>query len=115
MSDRTISPQGRPEEVVVDAALRPAEPTPENLKALCAAVREHGADVGFAQDMDADRLADPPTAHAHGPACQHPLHAAARVPGAVLVRGLQPGLGRPEQGQRHPGRRRRPARRTPCL
>ncbi len=36
---------------------RPAEPTPENLKALCAAVREQGADVGFAQDMDADRLA----------------------------------------------------------
>ncbi len=36
---------------------RPAEPTPENLKALCAAVREHGADIGFAQDMDADRLA----------------------------------------------------------
>ena len=36
---------------------RPAEPTPENLAALCAAVREHGADVGFAQDMDADRLA----------------------------------------------------------
>jgi phosphomannomutase len=36
---------------------RPAEPTPENLKALCIAVREHGADIGFAQDMDADRLA----------------------------------------------------------
>jgi|WetSurMetagenome_2_1015567.scaffolds.fasta_scaffold71016_2 phosphomannomutase len=36
---------------------RPAEPTAENLKALCAAVREHGADIGFAQDMDADRLA----------------------------------------------------------
>ncbi len=36
---------------------RPAEPTPENLKALCAAVREHRADIGFAQDMDADRLA----------------------------------------------------------
>ena len=36
---------------------RPAEPTPENLKALCAAVREQGADIGFAQDMDADRLA----------------------------------------------------------
>lgn len=36
---------------------RPAEPTPENLKALCAAVLEQGADIGFAQDMDADRLA----------------------------------------------------------
>lgn len=36
---------------------RPAEPTAENLKALCDAVRRHGADVGFAQDMDADRLA----------------------------------------------------------
>ncbi|HEY3380723.1 MAG TPA: phosphoglucosamine mutase [Vicinamibacterales bacterium] len=36
---------------------RPAEPTPENLEALCAAVREHRADIGFAQDMDADRLA----------------------------------------------------------
>ena len=36
---------------------RGAEPVPENLGALCAAVKEHGADVGFAQDMDADRLA----------------------------------------------------------
>ena len=36
---------------------RPAEPTPENLQALCAAVKAHRADVGFAQDMDADRLA----------------------------------------------------------
>jgi phosphomannomutase len=36
---------------------RPAEPLPENLTALRAAVVEHGADVGFAQDMDADRLA----------------------------------------------------------
>jgi phosphomannomutase len=36
---------------------RPAEPLPENLAALCHAVREHRADVGFAQDMDADRLA----------------------------------------------------------
>lgn len=36
---------------------RPAEPLPENLGELCAAVREHRADVGFAQDMDADRLA----------------------------------------------------------
>ena len=36
---------------------RPAEPLPENLGALCAAVKQHHADVGFAQDMDADRLA----------------------------------------------------------
>ena len=36
---------------------RPAEPRPENLGALSAAVRQHSADVGFAQDMDADRLA----------------------------------------------------------
>ncbi len=36
---------------------RPAEPLPENLGALCQAVRDHHADVGFAQDMDADRLA----------------------------------------------------------
>jgi phosphomannomutase len=36
---------------------RGAEPVPENLGALCAAVREHRCDVGFAQDMDADRLA----------------------------------------------------------
>ncbi len=36
---------------------RGAEPVPENLGALAAAVREHGCDVGFAQDMDADRLA----------------------------------------------------------
>jgi len=36
---------------------RPAEPLAENLGDLCAAVNEHHADVGFAQDMDADRLA----------------------------------------------------------
>ncbi len=36
---------------------RPAEPVAENLGDLCAAVKEHHADVGFAQDMDADRLA----------------------------------------------------------
>ncbi len=36
---------------------RGAEPTPENLSALCDLVRSSGADVGFAQDMDADRLA----------------------------------------------------------
>ena len=36
---------------------RPAEPLPENLTTLGDAVRQHRADVGFAQDMDADRLA----------------------------------------------------------
>jgi phosphomannomutase len=36
---------------------RPAEPLAENLTELCAAVKEYKADVGFAQDMDADRLA----------------------------------------------------------
>ena len=33
------------------------EPTKENLIGLCEAVVRHGADVGFAQDPDADRLA----------------------------------------------------------
>jgi len=36
---------------------RGAEPVPENLGDLCRAVKEHQADIGFAQDMDADRLA----------------------------------------------------------
>ena len=36
---------------------RPAEPLPENLTDLRRAVKEHQAHVGFAQDMDADRLA----------------------------------------------------------
>jgi phosphomannomutase len=36
---------------------RGAEPVAENLGDLCAAVKEHQADLGFAQDMDADRLA----------------------------------------------------------
>jgi phosphomannomutase len=36
---------------------RPAEPIAENLGDLCRAVKEHRADIGFAQDMDADRLA----------------------------------------------------------
>jgi phosphomannomutase len=33
------------------------EPTRDNLTSLCDAVREHGADLGLAQDPDADRLA----------------------------------------------------------
>ena len=36
---------------------RPAEPLAENLVELCRIVKEQHADVGFAQDMDADRLA----------------------------------------------------------
>lgn len=36
---------------------RPAEPLAENLVDLCAVVKEEHADIGFAQDMDADRLA----------------------------------------------------------
>lgn len=35
----------------------PPEPVPENIDELCALVRERGADIGFAQDADADRLA----------------------------------------------------------
>lgn len=33
------------------------EPTAENLVGLCDAVKQHGADIGMAQDPDADRLA----------------------------------------------------------
>jgi phosphomannomutase len=36
---------------------RPAEPVAENLGDLSTAVTKQGADIGFAQDMDADRLA----------------------------------------------------------
>ena len=36
---------------------RGAEPLPENLGDLSLAVKKHGADIGFAQDPDADRLA----------------------------------------------------------
>jgi phosphomannomutase len=36
---------------------RPAEPLAENLGDLCMEVKERHADIGFAQDMDADRLA----------------------------------------------------------
>lgn len=36
---------------------RPPEPLPQNLTGLCEAVVREGADVGFAQDADADRLA----------------------------------------------------------
>lgn len=36
---------------------RTPEPLPENLGMLCEAVKLHSADIGFAQDPDADRLA----------------------------------------------------------
>ena len=36
---------------------RNPEPVAENLSALCKAVKKHRADIGFAQDADADRLA----------------------------------------------------------
>ena len=36
---------------------RGMEPVPENLKRLCTVVKEEGADIGFAADPDADRLA----------------------------------------------------------
>jgi phosphomannomutase len=36
---------------------RPAEPVAENLGDLCTAVKDQRANIGFAQDMDADRLA----------------------------------------------------------
>jgi phosphomannomutase len=36
---------------------RPPEPTAENLTEICQVVRDRGADLGFAQDPDADRLA----------------------------------------------------------
>lgn len=36
---------------------RESEPVPENLAALCAAVLENGCALGFAQDLDGDRLA----------------------------------------------------------
>ncbi|MBD3291480.1 MAG: phosphoglucosamine mutase, partial [Armatimonadia bacterium] len=35
---------------------REPEPIPDNLGMLCDAVREHGADIGFGQDADGDRL-----------------------------------------------------------
>ena len=35
---------------------REPEPIPENLGQLCAAVLQHGADIGFGQDADGDRL-----------------------------------------------------------
>jgi len=36
---------------------RKPEPLPQNIGDLCESVKKHGADIGFAQDADADRLA----------------------------------------------------------
>jgi len=41
----------------VNSFPRGPEPTPENLGALCRAVKRHKADIGFAFDPDSDRLA----------------------------------------------------------
>jgi phosphomannomutase len=42
---------------LTDGFPRNPEPVPENLDDLCQAVRKYKADIGFAQDADADRLA----------------------------------------------------------
>ncbi len=42
---------------LIDGFPRNPEPIPENLSDLCHAVEEYKADIGFAQDADADRLA----------------------------------------------------------
>jgi phosphomannomutase len=67
----------------------PAEPLPENLFALCRAVRENQADIGFAQDPDADRLAIvDETGRAIGEELTISLaahHVLARTPGLVVV------------------------------
>jgi phosphomannomutase len=44
-------------ETVLVTTERESEPVPEQLVALTAAVRAHRCDVGFAQDLDGDRLA----------------------------------------------------------
>jgi phosphomannomutase len=44
-------------EVVAVEVERDSEPTAENLGVLCEEMRRHGCAVGFAQDLDADRLA----------------------------------------------------------
>lgn len=43
---------------VIDVnALRDSEPSPQNITELCDAVKKHNCNIGFAQDLDADRLA----------------------------------------------------------
>jgi phosphomannomutase len=67
------------------------EPLKENLRGLCDAVRRQGADVGFAQDPDADRLA---VVDNHGRYIGEELTLAlcadyvlGRAPGPVVVNG----------------------------
>lgn len=67
------------------------EPLKENLTGLCDAVRQHGADVGFAQDPDADRLAIVDnTGRYIGEELTLALcadHVLARTPGPIVVNG----------------------------
>jgi phosphomannomutase len=68
---------------------RNPEPTPENLGELCRTVRASGADLGFAQDADADRLAMvDETGTPLGEECTLALavrHVLRRTPGPVAV------------------------------
>lgn len=67
------------------------EPVEQNLGSLCDAVRQHGADVGFAQDPDADRLAIVDNDGRYiGEELTLALaadHVLARTPGPVVVNG----------------------------
>ncbi len=67
------------------------EPVKENLTGLAGAVKEHGADAGFAQDPDADRLAIVDNAGRYiGEELTLALcadHVLARRPGAFVVNG----------------------------
>lgn len=68
---------------------RNPEPVPENLGELCALIRREGADIGFAQDADADRLAVVDQAgEPLGEECTLALaarHVLARTPGPVVA------------------------------
>jgi len=69
----------------------PPEPLREHLTGLCDAVKKHAADVGFAQDPDADRLAIVDDAGRYiGEELTLALcadHLLARTPGPVVVNG----------------------------
>jgi len=73
----------------------PPEPTKENLTHLCDKVREHQADIGFAQDPDADRLAVVDEQGCYigeeytlALACLHLLNRQDRQPDPVVVTNL---------------------------